>query len=131
MKNVLDSIRKHLPIFIHYGHSVVLSLGTVLFGMLLVLNNPKNVIERVELFPHQSSLYFGTVMMFLGLLKLMTVFKPNNRVKKWSLIGITLLWLIITWAYLVNGTQNTGSVMAATLSASCYVELWRGDFRDE
>jgi len=131
MKDVLDSIRKHLPIFIHYGHSVVLSLGTVIFGMLLVVSNPKNVIERVELFPHQTSLYFGTVMMFLGMLLLMTVFKPNNRVKKWSLIGITLLWLIITWAYLVNGTQNTGSVMAITLSASCYVELWRGDFRYE
>lgn len=131
MKNVLDSIRKHLPIFIHYGHAVVLSLGTIFFGMMLLINSPKNVIDRVELFPHQTSLYFGTVMMSLGILKLMTVFKPNNRVKKWSLIGIALLWLIITWAYLVNQTQNTGSVMAATLSASCYVELWRGDFRNE
>lgn len=131
MKDVLDSIRKHLPIIIHYGHAVILSVGTILFGMLLIINNPSNVIERVELFPHQASLYFGTVMMILGLLKLVTVFKPNNRIKKWSLIGITLLWLIITWAYLVNQTQNTGSVMAATLSASCYVELWRGDFRDE
>ena len=131
MKDVLDSIRKHLPIFIHYGHSVILSLGTTIFGILLLINNRNNVIERVELLPHESSLYFGTVMMFLGTLLLMTVFKPNNRIKKWSLIGITLLWLIITWAYLVNQTQNTGSVMAATLSASCYVELWRGDFRDE
>ena len=131
MKEVLDSIRKYLPIIIYYGHAVVLSLGTTLFGLLLIINNPNNVIERVELFPHQISLYFGTVMMFLGVLKLMTVFKPNNKIKKWSLIGITLLWLIITWAYLVGQTQNTGSVMAATLSASCYVELWRGDFRDE
>ena len=131
MKKVLDSIRKYLPIIIYYGHAVVLSLGTTLFGLLLIINNPNNVIERVELFPHQISLYFGTVMMFLGVLKLMTVFKPNNKIKKWSLIGITLLWLIITWAYLVGQTQNTGSVMAATLSASCYVELWRGDFRDE
>ena len=131
MKDVLDSIEKHLPIFIHYGHSVVLAVGTILFGLLLIINNPKNVIERVELFPHQTSLYFGTVMMFLGVLKLMTVFKPNNRIKKWSLIGITLLWLIITWAYMVNPNQNTGSVMAVTLSASCYLELWRGDFGDE
>lgn len=131
MKDIIDSIRKYVPLITHYGHAVVLSLGTTLFGMLLILNNPKNVIERVELFPHQTSLYFGIVMMILGVLKLMTVFKPNNKIKKWSLMGITLLWLIITWAYLVNPTQNTGSVMAVTLSASCYVELWRGDFRDE
>ena len=131
MKDVLDSIRKHLPIVMYYGHAVVLSLGTTLFGLMLLINNPRNVIERVELFPHQTSLYFATVMMFWGVLKLMTVFKPNNRIKKWSLIAITLLWLIIAWAYLVNGTQNTGSVMAITLAASCYVELWRGDFRNE
>ena len=131
MKDILDSIKKHFPIIIHYGHAVVLSLGTIIFGVLLLINNQHNVIERVELFPQQTSLYFGTVMMFFGVLKLMTVFKPNNRVKKWSLIGITLLWLTITWAYLVNQTQNTGSVMAAIISASCYVELWRGDFRDE
>lgn len=131
MKDVLDSIRKHLPIVIHYGHAVVLAIGTILFGLLLIVNNPKNVLERVELFPHQTSLYFGTVMMLLGVLKLMTVFKPNNRIKKWSLIGMALLWLTITWAYLVIGTQNPGSIMALTLSASCYVELWRVDFRDE
>ena len=131
MKDILDSIRKHIPVFIHYGHAVVLATGTILFGMLLVINNPKNVIERVELFPNQTSLAFGVVMMILGVIKLITVFKPNNRIKKWSLIGITLLWLTITWAYLVNGTQNTGSVMALTLSASCYVELWRNDFRYE
>ena len=131
MKDKLDIIRKHFPIFIHYGHAVVLATGTILFGMLLIINNPKNVIERVELFPHQTSLAFGTVMMILGVIKLITFFKPNNRIKKWSLIGITLLWLTITWAYLVNGTQNTGSVMALTLSASCYVELWRVDFRYE
>ena len=66
MKKVLDSIRKHWPIIIHYGHGVILSLGTIVFGILLLINNRNNVIERVDLFPQQTSLYFGMVMMFFG-----------------------------------------------------------------
>ena len=130
-KSVLRNMKRHMPIIIHYGHSVVLSLGTVFFGVFLLINHRNNVIERVVLFPEGLSEYYATIMLIMGSIKLLSVFKPDNKVKKWSLIGITLLWLVIAWAYVVNRSQNTGFIMAATLAASCYVELWRGDYRDD
>lgn len=130
-KSVLRNMKRHMPIIIHYGHSVVLSLGTVFFGLFLLINRRNNVIERVELFPEGVSEYFGVAMLLVGLIKLLSVFRPENRIKKWSLILITLLWLVVSWAYVVNRSQNTGFIMAATLAASCYVELWRGDYRDD
>ena len=120
-----------MPIVIHYGHSVVLSLGTVFFGIFLLLNYRNNVIERVDIFPEGVSEYYGVAMMLAGLIKLLSVFRPDNKTKKRSLIIITLMWLVVSWAYVVNRSQNTGFVMAATLAASCYVELWRGDYRDD
>ena len=131
LKSVLRNIKRYMPIIVHYGHSVVLSLGTVFFGLFLLVNHKNNVIERVELFPEGVSEYFGVAMLLMGLIKLLSVFRPENRIKKWSLIFITLLWLVVSWAYVVNRSQNTGFIMAATLAASCYVELWRGDYRDD
>ena len=130
-KSLFRDMKRYLPIVLHYGHSVVLSMGTIWFGIFLLLNYRNNVIERVDIFPEGVSEYYATVMLIMGLIKLLSVFKPDNKVKKWSLIGITLLWLVIAWAYVVNRSQNTGFVMAATLAASCYVELWRGDYRDD
>lgn len=130
-KSLLRDMKRYLPIVLHYGHSVVLSMGTIWFGIFLLLNYRNNVIERVDIFPEGVSEYYATVMLIMGSIKLLSVFKPDNKVKKWSLIGITLLWLVIAWAYVVNRSQNTGFIMAATLAASCYVELWRGDYRDD
>ena len=130
-KSIVRYMKRYMPIVIHYGHSVVLSLGTVFFGIFLLLNYRNNVIERVDIFPEGVSEYYGVTMMLAGLIKLLSVFRPDNKTKKWSLIIITLMWLVVSWAYVVNRSQNTGFVMAATLAASCYVELWRGDYRDD
>ena len=134
MKNPLDPLKsstaykRYSPIVRHYGHSNIISLGTVLFGMFLILNASDNVIEHVMIFPDGLSVYIGLIMIFLGTIKTLVVFKPNYKLKKWSLMGITLIWLIITWAYIVNGTHNMGFVMAGMIVGSCYVELWRGDY---
>lgn len=136
MKRSLDSLRsstvykRYSPIIRHYGHSNIISLGTALFGLCLIVNLSNNVIERVILFPGGLSFYLGLIMMLLGAIKTIAVFKSYAKIKKWSLIGITLIWLVIVWAYAVNGTQNTGFIMAGMIVGSCYVELWRGDYGD-
>ena len=134
MKRPLDSLRsstvykRYSPIIRHYGHSNIISIGTALFGVFLIVNLSNNVIERVMLFPGGLSFYLGLIAILLGTIKTLAVFKPNSKIKKWSLMGITLIWLIISWAYMVNGAQNTGFIMAGMIVGSCYVELWRGDY---
>ena len=131
IQKLRDALSRQFPIFMHYGQGVIIGTGTILFGLFLVIYKYSNVIENVQIFPNNISQYFGIIMMLLGTIKLTTVFKPDNRYKKWSLMGITIMWLIITWAYITNPTHNMGFIMAATLSASCYLELWRGDFNNE
>lgn len=131
LKSSFNRIKRYLPVVLHYGHSVVISAGTAIFGAFLITYSADNVIERVVLFPDGLSAYFGTVAILLGLIRIFTVFQPNNKVKKWSLICIALLWLIISWSYVVDSAQNMGVIMAPIITASCYVELWRGDYRDD
>ena len=88
----------------------------------------KNVIQRVELFPEGTSVALGITMIILAILKLCLVFKKDSNLKKYVLLAITMCWLTISWAYIVNQTQNTGSVMALMITAICYLELWRGDY---
>lgn len=131
LKSSFNWIKRYLPIVLHYGHSVVISVGTAIFGAFLITYSADNVIERVVLFPDGLSVYVGMVAILLGLIKIFAVFQPNNKVKKWSLICIALLWLIISWSYVVDSAQNMGIIMAPIITASCYVELWRGDYRDD
>ena len=131
LKSSFNWIKRHLPIVLHYGHSVAISAGTSIFGVFLIMYSSDNVIERVVLFPDGISKYVGTLAILLGLIKIFAVFQPNNKVKKWSLICIALLWLIVSWSYAVDSAQNMGFIMAAIIAASCYVELWRGDYRDD
>lgn len=131
LKSSFNRVGRYLPIVIHYGHSVVISVGTAIFGAFIITYSSDNVIERVVLFPDGISKYVGLVAILLGLIKIFAVFQPNNKFKKWSLICITLLWLIISWSYAVDSAQNMGVIMAAIIAASCYVELWRGDYRDD
>lgn len=119
--------RRKAPIIKHYAYALTLTAGTFLFGCLLIYNCI-NVVERVVLFPPGTSNLFGGFMMFLATAKLLTVFRRDSKLKKYVLIGITLCWLTITWAYSINQTQNTGSVMAMIITVICYLELWRGDY---
>lgn len=131
LKSSFSPVKRYLPVVLHYGHSVVISAGTAIFGAFLIMHSVDNVIERVVLFPDGISTYVGIVAILLGLIKIIAVFQPNNKIKKWSLICIALLWLIISWSYAVDSTQNMGVIMAPIITASCYVELWRGDYRDD
>lgn len=131
LKSSFNWIKRYLPVVLHYGHSVVISVGTAIFGAFLIIYSSDNVIERVVLFPDGMSKYAGTVAILLGLIKMIAVFRPNSRFKKWSLMFITLFWLVISWSYVADNAQNMGIAMAPIIAASCYVELWRGDYRDD
>ena len=113
----------------HYAIALTLSLGTSVVGFLFI-HNLKNVVERVELFPDGTSDFLGTAMIILCIIKVFTVFKKGSKLKKYALIGITLCWITITWAYAVNQTQNAGLAMSAMITIICYLELWRGDYSD-
>ena len=113
-----------------YSRIIALSIGTIIFGIFLIIND-KNVVERVVLFPQGFSVVFGSIVILVSVIKLLSIFKRGLKIKKYALIAITLCWLTIGWAYLTNSTQNTGFVMAFTISTLCYIELWRGDYDDD
>lgn len=113
-----------------YSRVIAISIGTIIFGLFLIIND-SNVVERVVLFPPGFSVNFGYFMMVVSVTKIMSIFKRGLKLKKYALIAITLCWLTIGWAYLTNSTQNTGFVMAFLISTLCYIELWRGDYDDD
>ena len=113
-----------------YIRVIALCIGTAFFGLFLIIND-SNVVERVVLFPQGFSIIFGYVMIIVSVIKMLAVFKRGLKIKKYALIAITLCWLTIGWAYVINGSQNTGFVMAFLISVLCYIELWRGDYGDD
>ena len=113
-----------------YSRIIALSIGTIIFGWFLIINS-SNVVERVELFPSGFSIAFGYLMIIVSVIKMLSVFRRGLEIKKYALIAITLCWLTIGWAYVINGSQNTGFVMAFLISVLCYIELWRGDYGDD
>ena len=113
-----------------YSRVIAISIGTIIFGIFLIIND-SNVVERVVLFPSGFSVVLGSIMTLVSVIKLLSIFKRCLKLKKYALIAITLCWLTIGWAYLTNNTQNTGFVMAFLISVLCYIELWRGDYDDD
>ena len=113
-----------------YSRVIAISIGTIIFGLFLIINS-SNVVERVALFPSGFSVTFGYFMIIVSAIKMLSVFKHGLKLKKYALIAITLCWLTIGWAYLINHSQSNGSVMAFTITALCYIELWRGDYGDD
>ena len=113
-----------------YSRVIAISIGTIIFGLFLIIN-VNNVVERVVLFPQGFSVVFGYLMIIASAIKMLAVFKPRLKIKKYALIAITMCWLTIGWAYVINGSQNTGFVMAFLISVLCYIELWRGDYGDD
>ena len=113
-----------------YSRVIALCIGTIIFGLFLTIND-SNVVERVVLFPQGFSIIFGWLVIIVSVIKLLSIPKHGLKLKKYALIAITLCWLTIGWAYVINGSQNTGFVMAFTISTLCYIELWRGDYDDD
>ena len=113
-----------------YSRVIALCIGTAFFGLFLIVND-SNVVEQVVLFPQGFSIIFGYLMIIVSVIKMLAVFKPRLKIKKYALIAITMCWLTIGWAYVINVSQNTGFVMAFLISTLCYIELWRGDYGDD
>ena len=113
-----------------YSRVIALCIGTAFFGLFLIIND-RNVVERVVLFPQGFSITLGYLAIIVSVIKMLAVFKRGLKIKKYALIAITLFWLTIGWAYVINGSQNTGFVMAFLISTLCYIELWRGDYGDD
>lgn len=113
-----------------YSRVIALCIGTAFFGLFLIIND-SNVVERVVLFPQGFSIIFGYLAIIVSVIKMLSVFKHGIKIKKYALIVITLFWLTIGWAYVINGSQNTGFVMAFLITVLCYIELWRGDYGDD
>ena len=113
-----------------YSRVIALCIGTAFFGLFLIIND-SNVVERVSLFPSGFSVIFGSLAILVSVIKMLSVFKHGLKIKKYALIAITMCWLTIGWAYVINGSQNTGFVMAFLISVLCYIELWRGDYGDD
>lgn len=127
---MLAYLSRFTPMIKFYSRVMAISIGTIIFGLFLIIND-SNVVERVVLFPSGFSITFGWLMIMVSAIKMLSIFKRGFKIKKYALIAITLCWLTIGWAYLTNSTQNTGFVMAFTISTLCYIELWRGDYDDD
>lgn len=116
-----------MPYIRHYSHILNITIGTIIFGIFLIMND-QNVIQRVSMFPESFSNIIGSLMIGLGVIKTYLTLANKRKYKKYILIAITLCWLTIVWSYLINHTQNTGSVMALIITVGCYLELWRGEY---
>ena len=130
IKKILAYLSRFTPMIKFYSRVITISIGTIIYGIFLIKNH-NNVVERVVLFPMGISSIFGSLMIIVSVIKLVSIFKSGFKLKKYALIAITLCWLTIGWAYLTNSIPNTGFVMAFTISTLCYIELWRGDYDDD
>lgn len=130
IKKILSYLSRFTPLVKFYSRVLVICLGTIIYGIFLIKNH-NNVVERVILFPRGFSVTFGTIMIIVSITKLLSVFRYGFKLKKYALIAITLCWLTIGWSYLTNSMPNNSFVMAFTITALCYVELWRGDYGDD
>ncbi|MGG4255115.1 hypothetical protein ABEW12_17095 [Bacillus licheniformis] len=114
--------------FVRY-HSVpiALSIITFLFGQALLFPQ-SNVVNRLILFPHGTDTFVGITMMVLAVGKIVSLLFWNKAMQRIFLIGMTVCWVLIGWAYFNHITPNTSHLMAWGLAAIGYAELWRGDF---
>ena len=111
----------------YYSNAVAICIFTAWFGIGLLESN-RNVIDRVDLFAPRLDLFIGALMIGLSILKVISLFLPQRKLKKITLLGIALLWVFITWAYLNNDVPNVGYRMSGLITTICYLELWRGDY---
>lgn len=111
----------------YYSNAVLICVFTAWFGMGLLESN-RNVIDRVDLFAPRLDWVIGMLMIVLSVFKVLSLFLPQKKLKKITLLGIALLWVFITWAYLHNTTPNIGYRMSGLIAVLCYLELWRGDY---
>lgn len=111
----------------YYSNAVALCLFTAWFGAGLLESN-QNIIDRIDLFAPQLDRVVGIFMILLSVFKVISLYLPQKKFKKITLLGIALVWVFITWFYLHNPTPNVGYRMSGLIAVICYLELWRGDY---
>ncbi|MGX7393973.1 hypothetical protein [Carnobacterium mobile] len=113
----------------YYAVTYWICFVTAWFGFLLIYN-AENVIERLKLFEDSFDIYVGLCMIVLSITKVVSLLSRWQYVKKISLIGIALMWLLVTWFYLNSPTTNTSYVISIGMAGLCYIQLYRGDYSD-
>lgn len=113
----------------HYQYTLWLSLGTVAYGISLLVNK-ENIINRVQFFSQEIDSAIGTLMIIVASLKIIAVLMEFKRLKRLSLLGVLASWLIVFWAYLSSPTQNNSWILTIIVIGFCYIALYRGDFSE-
>lgn len=113
----------------HYQYTLWLSLGTIVYGISLLVND-ENIINRLQFFSKEIDSYLGILMIIVASFKIISVLMEFKRLKRISLLGVLASWLIVFWAYLSSTTQNNSWVITGIVIGFCYIALYRGDFSD-
>jgi len=118
----------------HYQYTLWLSLGTIAYGISLLVND-ENIINRLkffskEIFSKEIDSYLGILMIAVASFKIISVLMEFKRLKRISLLGVLASWLIVFWSYLSSTTQNNSWVITGIIIGFCYIALYRGDFSD-
>lgn len=116
-----------------YNRLILLLLWTMFFGYTLWFQD-YTLTDQIKLFPTQTmAKTVAVIMIIMPVIKLTSIVILNRKkskfwivIKKWSLILIATIWLVITWAYLFNDVPNVGYVMSSFISFDAYAELGRG-----
>lgn len=126
-KNALSRLQPYWPALRYRLHIVVLCIGTFAYGLTLLLDVLGKPLSYIDLFPLWGDLLLLPSLLLLPIGKIVAIFHPNPRTKKYFLMGILLCWLAITWGYWNTETPNVGYVITGMVVLLCYVELYRGE----
>lgn len=121
---------------VRYYALLLALLFVTMWGGITLIYQQHNVIDRLTIFDNpRMGWIVGFLMIIFPIVKIVAVYmkeQSHNHVwqflKKWSLIGVAVIWLVIAWAYAVNATTNMGYVTATFPSIVAYIELGRGRF---
>lgn len=121
--------------FHHYSNLIVISTWTFIFGATLAFQQYETL-QRLTLFNSITVRNVVTFfMIFLPFINVTSVIMNSKKkrkmwvvMKKWALIMIASMWVLVTWAYLINDIPNVGYVLSSFIAIQTYMELGRGDF---
>lgn len=120
MKSYWPALRQRM-------HTVILCIGTFAYGWTLLLDVLGKPLSNIDLFPHWGDLLLFPFMLLLPIGKIVTIFIPNARTRKYFLMGILFCWLALTWGYWNTEIPNSGYLVTGMVVLHCYVELYRGE----
>lgn len=120
----------------HYSRLILILVWSFWFGVTLFLQTGVNN-HTVILFEHTSLKYVVSILlMLLPIIKTISVIIEQRKggtktvilFKKWSLIFIATLWLVIACSYALNEVANSGFITSSFIAVNTYIEIGRSDF---